>query len=82
MAGPENAKVAVVKGGQLRLVKPLDYRGDPSVHKSHVVVSVTVTGFADTPVVFGLQFFDTIGAEPNVVKEGEKSPGCSRTCTQ
>ena len=72
MVGPEKAEVAVVKGGQLPPVEPLCNREDRGVHKPHIGVSVTVTEFADAPVVLGLQFLNEIGAGEDVVEKGEE----------
>ena len=75
MAGPEDAEVAVVKGGQLRFVEPLDHRKDGSIHESDVGIIVTVTEFADAPVVLGLQFLDAIGTGDDVIEKGEEDSG-------
>ena len=75
MAGPENAEVAVVKGGQLRLVEPLDDCKDRGIHKPHVGVGIAVTQFADTSVIFGLQFLNMVGPSNDVIQKGEEDPG-------
>lgn len=73
MTGPEDAEVAVVKGGQLWLVEPLDDCENCSVHKPDIGVSVPVTEFADTPVIFGPQFLNSVGAGKDVVEKGEEN---------
>ena len=75
MAGPQKPEVAVVKGGQLRLVEPLCNRKDRGIHKPQIGVGVTVTEFADAPVVLGLQFLNEIGAGEDVVEKGEEDSG-------
>jgi hypothetical protein len=72
MTRPQNVEVAVVEGSQLRLVESLDDGEDSSVHKPHIGVSVPVTQFADASVITGLQFLNSVGANDNVVEEGNK----------
>ncbi len=70
MAGPEDAEVAVVQGGQLRLVEPLDHSKDGRVHEPHVGIHVTVTDLADAPVVLGLQILDARDSSDDVIQKG------------
>lgn len=72
MTGPENPKVAVVKGGQLWLVEALDDGKDRSVHKPYVGISIPVAQFADTAVVLGLQLLHVECANDDVVQEGDE----------
>mgnify|MGYP001619331053 CR=1 FL=1 len=61
--------MALVQGGQRRLVEPLDDGEDGGIHKPHVGVSVTVTELADAAaqcpeLVVSLDEFDMWHALP------------------
>jgi len=75
MARPEDAEVAIVQGGQLGFIQPLDNREHSSVHESYIGVSVTITNLADPPVILGVQFLHTVSAGLDVVEKGEEDPG-------
>ena len=64
--------MAVVKGGQLWLVKPLYDGEDPSVYKSDIGVSVPVANLTNAPIIFGLQFLYPVGPSNDIIEKGEE----------
>ena len=65
--------MAVVQGGELRFVQPLDDGEDACVHKPNIGVSVPVTDFADTPIIVGLQGFDMVRSVGNIVQQSDEN---------
>ena len=75
MAGSEDAKVAVVQGGQLWFVEPFDNCKNGRVHEADVGIRVTVADLAGAPVVLELQLLNAICPRGDVIQKGEENPG-------
>jgi len=72
MTRPQDPKVPMIEGGQLRLTETFNNSEYGRVDEPHICVGVAVAQLADPPVIFNVQLLNPIRAGNNIIDQGQK----------